>query len=1127
MLKRQKTDAFILTTARKANAPDRPQTQQNSSTSHHSNTTQEQSAVHERTPLRVLALLTALLGATLLLIPLTPCTLQANPEASQTTTVGIVVDGYEDELPTLVSGEDFTQGEAICTDPCYMVDEQGNQLLGPLIEQMEKEGYRLIWRTGDGALFDWFETPVTKSITVTGSFEKTDYQIRVSFNDGSTQDLEVSVPQGASFAKVYGGIPAQPSKQGHSFVRWVNATDNSTFDFNAPVTSSTTVYAEFTISEPDQVITVDADIDVPETLRGQCYIGDTWSVHPAQFSVSNFTGGLEGCSGTGSCSLPSAAAPSYTWADYTATLAHIDIEAGLVIYDVTITPPGAARPDGPRNSLGLIGYQTVYFQARIQKNFGGYIELQKASANPSLSENNAPYSLEGAVFGIYNKHNERVGSLTTNAEGKSNRSDLLPIGTYTIKEEQAPAGYAHTSDKEVIVEAGSVTQTTVHDLPQSSLIEILLQKYDAETHASFPLGSATLQGAQFRVSYYDSLPSIPDHIQNTVASLFAETPEQTFTSILNTWGTPKRSWLFETDETGAITFDQQHLVEGDEFYYDHEGAIVLPLGTIIIEEVQAPEGYVPLEEPLVIPIPEEGTEPHVPAWNTVSISEQVKRGDLSFTKTREGSMDRLANIGFAITSKTTGESHVLYTDENGMASTETSWTPHSQNTNAGTSHQDGIWFEQDSQGNKAPVNDALGALPYDTYTIEELPCETNKGMALVAFEVTISRDNITLDLGSIDNKPYTPEIEGEVDKRQTIMCETGTFEYTIDYRSTSPTWADEFTTTDILTCAQEEQAFLTHLATPVSFEDYDGLMNVWYRTNLSDEAPETNSDSEVATTSESDAVARNTNFLETDAAVHNTNTLESNSASETNRESESATSDSDPNSVNACKSNPFNPDNPKNERVFDFSGWRIWQQDISTLQSQTLSVEELSLAEGEYITAIAFEHGRIEEGFGTLPSDAQEWQRRDRYLETDALSEAGTPDRPVKHSYTFDTTNATGITRTEESTSYPYAPAVLFMQATEETLSQEQKDLWNDAAIDIYRNLELHDKDKDAVMQTTPESSPIEELISQLPKTSDNFIGLAVSATAAILALLIGIAAIRNQRKVCSKTKGNKFQRKQ
>ena len=41
--------------------------------------------------------------------------------------------------------------------------------------------------------------------------------------------------------------------------------------------------------------------------------------------------------------------------------------------------------------------------------------------------------------------------------------------------------------------------------------------------------------------------------------------------------------------------------------------------------------------------------------------------------------------------------------------------------------------------------------------------------------------------------------------------------------------------TDTITCAEDGYAHLTGIATPVSFEDYDGMMNVWYRTNFDQE----------------------------------------------------------------------------------------------------------------------------------------------------------------------------------------------------------------------------------------------------------------------------------------------------
>ncbi len=1049
-----------------------------------------------------LALLLACLCALSLMYPQSTYAVQG----SDPLTVTVEVEGFQGSLPTLIEGNDFTKGQAIQADPRYMVDSQGNQPLASLIEEKESQGFQLVWKTDASDNFDWFTTPITQSTTVKGSFVEADYIVRVSFNDEKTEDIEVAIPKGSSFEEAYGKALSIPSKQGYTFIRWVNSSDNSTFDFSAPVEASTTIYALYSISEPDQVVTVDADFDVPETASGKCYIGATWSVHPTQFSISGFTGELEGCSGTGSCSLPSAAAPSYTWADYNATLVSVDINAGIVTYDVTITPPGAASPNGPRNSLGLIGYQTVYFQAKVQKNFGGYLELKKVSENPSLSEGNSTYSLEGAIFGVYDKNGNRVAQLQTDENGQSQRSPLLPVGTYTIKEEQAPAGFANTADKSIPIHAGSVTQSTISNTPQSCLIDLVLQKVDAETKVSSPLGSATLGGTQFQVSYYDRYLTVPQLVQNTLTAFMdGEEAQSNQLSIPQSWGNPIRSWIFETDEEGKIHFSKDYFVEGDDFYYDHEGSIVLPLGTVEIKEIKAPEGYLPVENTFVVSLNESGTEPHIENWEVIEISEQVKRGDLAFSKTRQGSMERLASVPFRITSKTTRESHVLVTDENGMASTESSWTLHSQNTNKGTSADDGIWFGQDALGTQAPVDDNLGALPYDTYTVEELPCSANEGMVPVAFEITISRDKTTLDLGTVDNKPYTPEIKGEIDKRQTLFKANGLFTYTIDYRSTSSTWADEFTTTDFLTCSKEDQAHLEALTTPISSGDYDGKMNVWYQTNMTNTpAQEKIQDAENNEQKESETTEQ-------------TQESESTQESETVIVQESESTNAQENeTANACSTNPYNPDNPNNERMYNFDNWRLWSQDLSTQESTTLFVEDLQLKEGEYITALAFEHGRVEEGFGTLSQEDEQWNRRERYENNDTLENAF--DSTELSSWNNETCSQVLDALYQEKT--VYAPAVLFMKATDEMLQSEDIELWNDARIDIYRNLELHDEDKDSVVQTTVQyptdttDNPIEKLLTTLPKTEDLGFGIVVSliAIGTLAGAIVVSIKIRNRK---------------
>ena len=92
------------------------------------------------------------------------------------------------------------------------------------------------------------------------------------------------------------------------------------------------------------------------------------------------------------------------------------------------------------------------------------------------------------------------------------------------------------------------------------------------------------------------------------------------------------------------------------------------------------------------------------------------------------------------------------TDKNGQFSTASDWASHKKNTNAGKSSEDGIWF-----GTFEP-DDSKGALLYDTYEIEELSCDANKGMKLIpVFEVVVSRNKVKIDLGTLTDE-YEKEI---------------------------------------------------------------------------------------------------------------------------------------------------------------------------------------------------------------------------------------------------------------------------------------------------------------------------------------------------------------------------------
>lgn len=121
-------------------------------------------------------------------------------------------------------------------------------------------------------------------------------------------------------------------------------------------------------------------------------------------------------------------------------------------------------------------------------------------------------------------------------------------------------------------------------------------------------------------------------------------------------------------------------------------ADTLPYGKYRIEESNAPKGYLTDgAKPIEFEITEDGKivdltdEAH-------SVYNQIKRGDIEGVKIGDGTHKRLANVPFRITSKTIGESHIIVTDKNGQFSTAADWVSHKQNTNAGKTSEDGIWF---------------------------------------------------------------------------------------------------------------------------------------------------------------------------------------------------------------------------------------------------------------------------------------------------------------------------------------------------------------------------------------------------------------------------------------------------
>ena len=375
----------------------------------------------------------------------------------------------------------------------------------------------------------------------------------------------------------------------------------------------------------------------------------------------------------------------------------------------------------------------------------GGVSVQKLDSETGQTpQGGADFS--GITFSIINdnpnavtvdgkSHNpgQTVKNIVTDNKGVAKTpADCLPFGKYIIRETATNDDYLNTSNemRVTVSEDGKMYSFTAKDDIVRGGVKIT--KHDIETGTGDPLGGASLDGTQFEIKSLNEKPVI----------------------------------------VGGVTYTKGQVIQPTLTIKDGEaktGEHWLPFGLYSIQEVKAGEGYLLTDgEPHEFRIAKDGVlvNPFDGAFEN-----QVMRSDLEFTKKGDDGQDRLAGVAFKLTSKTTGESHVVVTDENGYFSSASSWNKHTHETNANDWALDaegvidsskldataGVWF-----GGTTP-DDSKGALPYDTYDIEELRCTANEGYQLIETSVIVSRDGKVYDFGtltdvkaSITTKAYDP-----------------------------------------------------------------------------------------------------------------------------------------------------------------------------------------------------------------------------------------------------------------------------------------------------------------------------------------------------------------------------------
>ena len=149
------------------------------------------------------------------------------------------------------------------------------------------------------------------------------------------------------------------------------------------------------------------------------------------------------------------------------------------------------------------------------------VTLTKTSADVKITNGNANYSLEGAVYNVYEANgmpnhdytnDPVVATFTTQKDGHATLSKKLENGDYVTIEQMAPLGYTLDTSVHRFSVDGKNTDIPVVDDPTK--IRFTVRKRDADTNSNVPQGDATLEGAQYRITYTNN----GEEIENVVTT---------------------------------------------------------------------------------------------------------------------------------------------------------------------------------------------------------------------------------------------------------------------------------------------------------------------------------------------------------------------------------------------------------------------------------------------------------------------------------------------------------------------------------------------------------------------------------------------------------------------------------
>lgn len=380
--------------------------------------------------------------------------------------------------------------------------------------------------------------------------------------------------------------------------------------------------------------------------------------------------------------------------------------------------------------------------------------------------------------------------------GLPNSTGSTEIYYYFAVETKLPESSSYSWDTQVryLYQNGEFTS---EEQALNDPVRIVINKTDDEGNViDVDKTDFSMEGTVFKVAYYDGYYGTVSELNNVTA---------------------ERVWYLEVKKMSTgyrAELDEYYLASSytsDELYYDADGTVVIPLGTVTIEEVAAAEGYIKDSGTMqdnngvsysdgmfigqvraddgvngahLYGMNSENTTTTISYTNelALNITNSIQRGDVSFSKRSYADGNPMADVEFDIS--------LLGVDENGNECVvETHRVKTDAEGNYSSADDDSLIFYgtgDESLWNPDAVDISRGKLIYGTYEITEVKCDANIGFQLaepVRFEIT--SDTQTVNSGTFINVPnpsiQTKEWDKETKTHLTAADEDVTIIDTVSY----------------------------------------------------------------------------------------------------------------------------------------------------------------------------------------------------------------------------------------------------------------------------------------------------------------------------------------------------------